>query len=246
MFGVDIACKRQGKESVYYVKNPEILKSERLVKWLLDGYSVPQDFATFHTMRDRILLEEIAHSNQDYHPIVEAMRLNVEMEIDYQKYEGCHETFHVQPYALKVYNRRWYLLGFIQERGEVRTIALDRMQHMTLTDTHFELPKDFDASKYFANVVGVYIDKSLPVTKAKIRAYGMQIEYLRSLPLHKSQEEVFTSYEERYSDFTYRLCITPEFISHLLAMGEKVEVLEPQELREEIKKRISNMFNFYK
>lgn len=34
--------------------------------------------------------------------------------------------------------------------------------------------------------------------------------------------------------------------SQLLAMDDSVEVLEPVELREEIKKRISNMFNFYK
>jgi len=32
----------------------------------------------------------------------------------------------------------------------------------------------------------------------------------------------------------------------LLAMGEKVEVLEPKELREKMKKRINNMSNFYK
>jgi predicted DNA-binding transcriptional regulator YafY len=35
-------------------------------------------------------------------------------------------------------------------------------------------------------------------------------------------------------------------VSQLLAMGDKVEVLEPQELRDEMKKRISNMSNFYK
>lgn len=246
MFGVDIVCEKGGWNSVYSVKNPEVLKENDLGKWLLDRYSVPQDFATFYGMRDRILLEDIARGNQDYHPIIEAMKQNVEMEIDYQKYDGHHQTFHVQPYALKVYNRRWYLLGFVKERGELRTIALDRMQHMTLTDTHFEMPKDFDARKHFANVVGIYVDKNLPVTKVRIRVYGVQVEYLRALPLHKSQEEVLTRYEEKYSEFSYRLCITPELISQLLAMGDSVEVLEPVELREEIKERINNMFNFYK
>jgi predicted DNA-binding transcriptional regulator YafY len=49
-----------------------------------------------------------------------------------------------------------------------------------------------------------------------------------------------------FAEFTYRLCVTPELVSQLLAMGDKVEVLEPQELRDEMKKRISNMSNFYK
>ena len=246
MFGVEIVCEKGGWNSVYSVKNPEVLKDNQLGKWLLDHYSVPQDFATFYGMRDRILLEDIARGNQDYHPIIEAMKQNVEMLIDYQQFGGSHETFHVQPYALKVYNRRWYLLGFIKERGELRTIALDRMQHMTLTETHFEYPKNFDARKYFANVVGIYVDKNLPVTKVRIRAYGVQVEYLRALPLHRSREEVLTRYEEGYSEFTYRLCITPELTSQLLAMGDSVEVLEPLELREEIKEKINNMFNFYK
>ena len=246
MFGVDIVCEMRGKDSVYYVKNPEVLQDSGLAKWLLDHYSVPQDFATFYGMRDRIMLESIARGNQDYHLIIDAMKQNVEMKIDYQKYGGQHETFHVRPYALRVYNRRWYLLGFIKERGEVRTIALDRMQHMALTDIPFELPKDFDARKFFANVVGIYVDKNLPVTKVRIRAYGVQVEYLRALPLHKSQEEVLTRYEEGYSEFTYRLCLTPELTSQLLAMGDSVEVLEPLELREEIMERINNMFNFYK
>ncbi len=246
MFGVEIVCEKGGWNSVYSVKNPEVLKDNQLGKWLLDHYNVPQDFSTFYGMRDRILLEDIARGNQDYHPIIEAMKQNVEMEIDYQKYDGHRQTFHVQPYALKVYNRRWYLLGFVKERGELRTIALDRMQHMTLTDTHFEMPKDFDARKHFSNVVGIYVDKNLPVTKVRIRVYGVQVEYLRALPLHKSQEEVLTRYEEKYSEFTYRFCITPELISQLLAMGDSVEVLEPLELREEIKGKINNMFNFYK
>lgn len=245
LFGVEIVCEKGGWNSVYSVKNPEVLKDNQLGKWLLDHYSVPQDFATFYGMRDRILLEDIARGNQDYHPIIEAMKQNVEMGIDYQKYDGHRQTFHVQPYALKVFNRRWYLLGFVKERGELRTIALDRMQHMTLTDTHFEMPKDFDARKHFSNVVGIYIDKNLPVTKVRIRAYGVQVEYLRALPLHKSQEEVLTRYEEKYSEFTYRLCITPELTSQLFAMGDKVEVLEPEELREEMKKRIGNMINIY-
>ena len=246
MFGVEIVCEKGGWNSVYSVKNPEVLKDNQLGKWLLDHYSVPQDFATFYGMRDRILLEDIARGNQDYHPIIEAMKQNVEMEIDYQKYDGHHQTFHIQPYALKVYNLRWYLLGVIKERGELRTIALDRMQHMTLTGTYFNLPQDFDARKHFANVVGIFVDEAKPVEKVRIRVHGVQVEYLRALPLHKSQEEVLTRYEDKYSEFTYRLCITPELISQLLAMGDSVEVLEPLELREEIKERISNMFSFYK
>lgn len=50
----------------------------------------------------------------------------------------------------------------------------------------------------------------------------------------------------RYVEAIAKQSLNQGLISQLLAIGDSVEVLEPLELREEIKKRISNMFNFYK
>ena len=240
MFGVDIECDRS-KGNVYYVKNPEVLEKNNLAKWLLRKYSIPQDFATFNGMKDRILLEEIPLGHSYLDDIIEAMQQNVELQIDYQRYMNEQEehlqTFHIQPYALKVFNRRWYLLGYLKEREALRTIALDRILNMEVMKASFELPADFDARKYFADVVGIYVNKDNPVTKIKIRAYGVQADYLRSTPLHKSQSEVRSKHGE-FTEFTYRLCETPELVNQLLAMGDKVEILEPETLREKIKENL--------
>ena len=240
MFGVDIECDRS-KGNVYYVKNPEVLDKNKLAKWLLRKYSIPQDFATFNGMKDRILLEEIPLGHSFLDGIIEAMHQNVELQIDYQRYMNEQEehlqTFHIQPYALKVFNRRWYLLGYLKEREALRTIALDRILNMEVLKTSFELPADFDARKYFADVVGIYVNKDNPVTKIKIRAYGVQADYLRSTPLHKSQSEVRSKHGD-FAEFTYRLCETPELVNQLLAMGDKVEILEPETLREKIKENL--------
>ena len=249
MFGVEIVCDRS-HGNVYYVKNPEVLERQKVAKWLLYKYSIPQNFATFNSMKDRIVLEEIPLGTSFLDDIIEAMQKNMELQIDYQRYEGEQgeehlQTFHIQPYVLKVFNRRWYLLGFIKEKDGLRTIALDRILALKVLTKSFTLPEDFDARKYFSNVVGIFVNKDLPVTRVKIRAYGIQADYLRSTPLHKSQSEVRSKHGE-YAEFTYRLSETPELVSQLLAMGDKVEVLEPETLREEIKERINNMFNLYK
>ena len=248
MFGVEIACDRS-HGNVYYVKNQEVLDKQKVAKWLLHKYSIPQDFATFNSMKDRILLEEIPLGTSFLDDIIEAMQKNLELRIDYQRYEGEHgeehlQTFHIQPYALKVFNRRWYLLGFIKEKDGLRIIALDRILGLKVLTISFTLPEDFDARKYFSNVVGIFVNKDLPVTKVKIRAYGIQADYLRSTPLHRSQSEGRSKHHE-FAEFTYRLCITPDLVTQLLAMGDKVEVLEPEELREEMKERIDNILNFY-
>ncbi len=249
MFGVEIVCDRS-HGNVYYVKNPEVLEKQKVAKWLLHKYSIPQEFATFNSMKDRVLLEEIPLGTTLLNPIIEAMQKNVELQIDYQRYESEQEEynlqeFHVQPYALKVFNRRWYLLGYIKEKHDLRTIALDRILDLKILSTSFELSEDFDARKYFANVVGIFVNNDLPVTKVMIRAYGTQAEYLRSTPLHKSQAEGRSKYRE-FAEFTYRLCITPELVSQLLAMGDKVEVLEPEELREEMKEELIKCLTNYK
>ena len=249
MFGVDIECDRS-KGNVYYVKNPEVLEKNKLAKWLLRKYSIPKDFATFNWMKDRILLEEIPLGHGFLDGIIEAMQQNVELQVDYQRYEGEQgeehlQTFHIQPYALKVFNRRWYLLGFIKEKDGLLTIALDRILALKVLTKSFTLPEDFDARKYFADVVGIYVNKNNPVTKIKIRAYGVQADYLRSTPLHKSQSEVRSKHGE-FAEFTYRLRETPELVSQLLAMGDRVEVLEPQTLRDEIKIRLEKCLTKYK
>jgi hypothetical protein len=244
MFGVDIECDRS--KNVYYVKNPEVIEKNKLAKWLLNKYSIPKEFVSFNGLKDRILLEEIPLGQAFLDPIMEAMLHNLELKIEYQQYKvDQRQEFHMQPYALKVFNRRWYLLGYLKEQEGLRTIALDRILDLKVFANSFKLPEDFDVRKYFADVVGVFMNEGLPITKVKIRAYGVHAEYLRSTPLHKSQSECRSKHGE-FAEFTYRLCITPDLESQLLAMGENVEVLEPMELREEMKKRINEMFNFYK
>ena len=244
MFGVDIECDKSIGYA-YLVPNCKVLDFDKPRKWLLNQYNIPKDFLVDYKMRDRILLEKMAQGHELANTIIRAMRENEELEIDYQKFEEPLQTLHMQPYALKVYNRRWYLLGYVKERESIRTLGLDRMNNVQNTNVHFNMPKDFDAQKYYANTVGVYVNEENPITEVKIRAYGVQVDYLRSSPLHKSQSETCTKYRE-FSEFTYRVSITPELISQLLAMGDKVEVLEPMELREEMKERIKHMLNLYK
>ena len=88
------------------------------------------------------------------------------------------------------------------------------------------------------------MNENLPVVNLKLRVYGVQMEYMRMLPLHKSQSEVKSRYGE-FAEFTYKVCLTPELKSKILALGPDVEVLEPAEYREEIKEAINLTLNRY-
>ena len=242
MFGVEIECLKS-RGYLYHVKNPEVLNS-RAQKWLLQNYSIPDGFATFSMMQGRIVLEKIPGGSIYVKPIIDAMMKNVEITIDYQPHGGSNHTYTIQPYALKVFGRRWYLLGHSLEGGDIRTFALDRFLAMKLTQKEFKMPESFDAHKYFDNVVGIYVNGELPVEMVKIRAYGNQAEYLESLPIHKSQQIGWSVYGE-FTEYTYRLSITPELVSQLLSMSENVEVLEPAHLRDEIIAKLQGALDRY-
>ena len=177
--------------------------------------------------------------------VIESMQQNLELQIDYQPFYDHRVTFHIQPYAMKVYHQRWYIVGYLKEKEGIRNIALDRILELELTNEKFHYPDDFDANKYYSNTIGVYVNEKLKPQKVVIRAFGIHVEYMRTLPLHVSQNEIACKHQQ-YSDFQYKLCLTPELSTKLLAMGENVEVLEPVELREEIKNRLASAMERYK
>ena len=49
-----------------------------------------------------------------------------------------------------------------------------------------------------------------------------------------------------YSEFKYKVCLTPELTTQLLSMGEYVEVLEPKELKDTMKERLKKALKTYK
>ena len=243
LFGIEIKCNPSNGYK-YYISTPDTLKNDSIRKWLLNSFTLSNMITAGHNMKERILFEDIPRGTEYLQTVIEAMQKSKELQIDYQQFYGHRKIYNIQPYAMKVYHQRWYVVGYIKELGNIRNIALDRTLEMNLLDTPFKLPKNFKAKKYYANTVGIYVNEELKPTKVKIRAYGKLIEYLRSLPLHRSQKEGASKYGE-FCEFEYKLCLTPELSTHILTMGENVEVLEPIELRDDIKRRLIECLTKY-
>ena len=243
LFGVEIKCNPSNGYK-YFIANPEVLRNDKTRKWLLNSFNLSNMIIAGHNMKDRILFEDIPRGTEYLQTIIDAMQQSKELAIDYQPFYGHRASYTIQPYAMKTYHQRWYVLCYIKELDAIRNIALDRLLEMAITAQSFELPEKFNAEKYYENTVGIFVNDELSPVKVKLKAYGSQIEYLRSLPLHKSQRETASKYGE-FCVFEYKLCLTPELSSQILAMGENVEVLEPIELREEIKRRLTECLTRY-
>lgn len=78
----------------------------------------------------------------------------------------------------------------------------------------------------------------------KIKVYGNQVDYIKSKSIQESQEEIEMS--DGWSIFNYWLRPSYNFYQALLWHREKLEVLEPECVRNEIKEIIYNLFINYK
>ena len=77
----------------------------------------------------------------------------------------------------------------------------------------------------------------------RIRAYGNGPKYLRTLPLHDSQQEIETT--ANYADFEYRVAPTYEFYRAVLAQHIDIEVLSPIAVRNETERIIDEINLLY-
>ena len=242
LFGMEVKCDTSTYE--YYLASPDELRSDHTRQWLLNSFTISNMIEAGRNMKDRILFEDIPHGTEYIQTVIEAMQRNKELHINYQPFDGQRASYHFQPYAMKIYNQRWYILGYLKELDGIRNIALDRTLDMELTDDDFTVPDNFDAEEYYAHTVGIFVNEKLKPQKVVLRVYDKQVEYIRSLPLHSSQKEIKTIPGE-YCDFEYWLCLTPELTTKILAMGDKVEVIVPDTLREEIIVRLSKSISRY-
>ena len=124
----------------------------------------------------------------------------------------------------------------------MRIYALDRMTMMELADEVFEMPTDFSAQAYFSEYFGV-LTNDTPMAHVVVRAHNWMPNYLRTLPLHHSQHELESTPD--YTDFSYDLRPTSDFLGELLRHSNGIEVLEPQDLREKMRGMIAEMLKRY-
>ena len=171
LFGVEIRCNTSNGYK-YYIANPEVLKNDKTRKWLLNSFSLSNMITAGHNMKDRILFEDIPHGTEYLQTIIDAMQQSKELAIDYQPFYGHRASYTIQPYAMKAYHQRWYVLGYIKELNAIRNIALDRLLEMTITEESFSFPEDFNAEKYYENTVGIFVNDNLSPVKVKLKVYG--------------------------------------------------------------------------
>ena len=238
IFDVIIDCDKKDRFR-YFIANKSVLREETIQNWMLSSMTVHTAVQEGASLQKRILLENIPSGYKYLQSILEAMKANHCISFTYQKYNDAEIKVYTEaePYCLKLYKQRWYMLTKIKQ--QFRTFSLDRIKHFEVLAKSFQLDKDFDAEEFFHDYFGVFRDEATLPQEVVIRALKEERPYLRDLPLHHSQKETITT--DEYSDFSYFLSPTDDFLGEILRKKDRLYVISPIELREKVHNYIKEM-----
>ena len=148
------------------------------------------------------------------------------------------------PYFLRTWERRWYLVAEPDNHHHGQSVfALERMENIALTEHEMQPSSNISVTDYFKGSFGInHSDEQVPVT-IRIRVYGTQADYVRALPIHESQRE--TERTDEWRDFEMELVPCYNFYQQLLWHHEKLEVLSPSSIRDELHSILRQTLSLY-
>lgn len=243
-FGIIIECQRPGGY-LYYIDNPEVIDEDKLKKWLLDTVTVGNIIGENLSLKDRIIVDEIPSGREHLTTLLSAMKENTMVNVTFRSFIKQQDfTFPIEPYCVKLFENRWYVIARNVNYGDIRCYGLDRIEAVEKLEQTFKLPDNFSAVDYFGDFYGIVTDHEMESVDIVIRAYDDHKHYLNSLSLHHTQK-LIKDYGE-YADFALNLVPTFDFVMKLLQAGPRLEVISPESLRHEMTNCISEMSDLYK
>jgi predicted DNA-binding transcriptional regulator YafY len=146
---------------------------------------------------------------------------------------GAESDRELDPYRVWYRAGGLYVIGHDHQSGEIRTFAVERIRAIALADGNFELPESFDFDAYTAASFGIVAE---PATAVRIRFDARWSTYVEEYRWHPSQKL------EPLPDGTLELRMevgdTNELRSWVLSFGSGAEVIEPESLREKVRREL--------
>ncbi len=220
-------------------------ENDSLFDYLLSAYHIEgiTELALKH--REKIMLTEAPTGVENVQMILEAIDKKKGIECDYYSFNKKTKKTHVMiPYFLRTWEQRWYLAAELNNHHHgIAIFALERMDNITLTEEKMTPTHNITVDEYFDGCFGANHSDEQKPERILIKVYSTQVEYVKALPIHESQKEIETT--DEWSIFEYWLVPCYNFYQQLLWHREKLEVIEPQYVRDEIKMTIQKMLEHY-
>ncbi|HET8809043.1 MAG TPA: WYL domain-containing protein [Flavobacteriaceae bacterium] len=166
---------------------------------------------------------------ENLYGLLHAIKNRFQIKFTYHKFwEDELTKRNVVPLALKEFKNRWYVLAKDLKDEDLKTFALDRLTELEITKKKFPFPKNFDVNLHFEHCFGIIGSSGQKPQEIILSFDPFQGKYIKSLPLHHSQQILIDNEKELRIKLT--LFITHDFYMELLSFGENVKVIQPKSL----------------
>ena len=180
---------------------------------------------------------------QCFRSLTRAVREHRRLELVYwtaSRDETCRRV--VDPYHLTSIDGDWYLIAYCHLREEVRMFVPARIKQLQVWDEGFEPPADFHVDDFLDGSFRVMRGDGKP-RQIRLRFKPSAARYVAEKVWHPSQQ--IQKKKDGSLILTLALDHFLEVKRWVLAYGPECEVLEPAELREEVRQKLRKAASQY-
>lgn len=228
----------------YYISNEEFVNHTDLYKYLLSSVYVSNLASAIMRNKDRVHFSSLSTGTDNLYAVIMAIETKHSIEFDYYSYvkqKSSHQE--LLPCFVQEWEGRWYMIAEPLSHKTPAVYALERMSNVHVGDTSDTPYADIDPNVYFNGSFGInHEDRQIP-EEIRIKVYDTQVDYIKAKPLHPSQKEIAKG--DGWTIFSYQLVPNYNFYQQVLWHREKVEIVAPIEMRNEIKSIINKTFSLY-
>lgn len=239
LHGVVIKCDKSTNR--YYVSEVE---NSTLQGRLNDSLHILNAFRIAETHQDIIFFESRKSAGtENLHGLIHAAKKNLKVTFNYTKYwEQIPVKRTLQVYALKEAQQRWYAIGIDDNNNELRTFGLDRITDLEITNKRFKRDATINLASLFNKSFGILSYSNKPET-IELMFDKEQAGYIKTFPIHHSQKILSENIDSTV--FQVKLIPSYDFLLYLLSFANRVKVLKPQKLQQEIVDTLTKTLNHY-
>ncbi len=226
----------------------EILGIETVYKRSTNSFKIMEDELDSETVFDNILLIDAyrqvkgnselmifekrkSRGLEHLNGILHAIQNQKIITLNYTKYwNEISQKRILEPYALKEFRYRWYLLANEKDgkKFQVKTFGLDRICDLEISNSSFK-KENFNANEVFQNSFGIISPLHENPEEIIISFTPHQGKYIKSLPLHFSQEVLID--DENELRIRLFLVTTFDFEQELLQHSEHLKIISPKHFK---------------
>ena len=241
IFGIDIEYSKSA--GGYFINQGEMenLNFQRM----METFDVFNSLRLAQDLSPHVHLEKRRpQGTENLYGLLHSVKNRLKIKFSYQKFWEEEKSERVtDPYVLKEFKNRWYILAKDNNDGRVKSFALDRMSSLEITNVTFILPANYSAEESYRYCFGIISPNDENPQEIILSFDPFQGKYIKTLPLHETQRVLIDNEDEL--QIKLHLQVTHDLVMELLSFGNNVKVLTPKLLANEIKAAHQRAFEQY-